>query len=84
MSDRITANSPARDFDERAAFYGAFGFAVAFRDEGGMILRRGDCSITSPADEAHGLTIFALVDVNGSLLRCMSAFDASAQAHRPV
>ncbi len=116
MGDRITANLPARSFDETAAFYSALGFGVAFRDEGWMILRRGDLEVeffphpeldpavswfsacvrvgdvdrlftewngaglpasgiprvTAPADEAHGLRMFALVDPNGSLLRCMS------------
>lgn len=116
MGDRITANLPARSFDETALFYGTLGFEVAFRDQGWMILRRGDLEIeffphpeldpaaswfsacvrvadvdrlfaewsgaglptrgiprmTEPADEAHGLRIFALVDPNGSLLRCIS------------
>lgn len=114
--DRITANLPARDLNETAAFYGALGFSVAFRDEGWMILRRGNLEIeffphsdldpatswfsacirvadvdrlfmawskvglpnsgvprlTAPIDEAPGLRIFALVDPNGSLLRCIS------------
>lgn len=116
MGDRITANLPARSFDETAAFYGALDSEVAFRDEGWMILHRGDLEVeffphpdldpttswfsacvrvgdvdqlfaewssaglplggiprlTEPADGAHGLRMFALVDPNGSLLRCMS------------
>jgi hypothetical protein len=116
MRERITANLPARSFDETAAFYGTLGFAVAFRDEGWMILRRGDLEIeffphpeldpstswfsacvrvvdadrlhaawrdarlpthgiprmTEPVDEPCGLRMFALVDPNGSLLRCIS------------
>lgn len=116
MRDRITANLPARSFDETAAFYSALGFAVAFRDERWMILRRGNLEveffphpeldpaaswfsacvrvgdadrlfaewseaglpvsgiprITVPTADGHGLRIFALVDLNGSLLRCMS------------
>ena len=116
MGDRITANLPARSFDQTAAFYAALGFAPVFRDEGWMILRRGELKIeffphpeldpstswfsacvrvddvdrlyakwskaglppsgiprmTEPVDEAHGLRMFAVVDPNGSLLRCIS------------
>jgi hypothetical protein len=42
MADRITANLPSRDFDSTAAFYGRLGFEVGFRDDGWMILGRGD------------------------------------------
>ncbi len=42
MADRITANLPARDLAETAAFYRRLGFAESFRDKGWMILRRGD------------------------------------------
>lgn len=116
VRERITANLPARSFDETATFYGALGFVVAFRDQNWMILCRGELEIeffphpeldpstswfsacvrvadadrlhaewssarlpasgiprlTGPADGAHGLKMFALVDPNGSLLRCMS------------
>ena len=41
MSDRVTANLPARDMDKTAAFYEALGFTAGFKDEGWMILRRG-------------------------------------------
>ena len=116
MQDRITANLPARSFDETAAFYGVLGFEVTFQDRGWMVLRKGELEVeffphpeldpkaswfsacvhvadanrlhaewskaglratgiprlTPPADEDHGFRIFALVDPNGSLLRCMS------------
>jgi catechol 2,3-dioxygenase-like lactoylglutathione lyase family enzyme len=119
MQDRITANLPARNFDETAAFYGALGFSTAYRDAGWMIVRRGtleieffqhaDCDpasswfsacvrindadalyrawqpaalptygiprMTPPATE-QGLRIFAVVDPNGSLLRCISSLDS--------
>ncbi|WP_225028821.1 bleomycin resistance protein [Xinfangfangia pollutisoli] len=42
MADRITANLPSRDFAATAAFYGKLGFVPAFRDDGWMILTRGD------------------------------------------
>ena len=41
MADRAIPNLPSRDFTATVAFYGAFGFSVAFRDEGWLILRRG-------------------------------------------
>ena len=45
MGDVITANLPARDFCETAAFYERLGFEVEFRDEGWMILSRGPLEI---------------------------------------
>ena len=41
MTDRITANLPARDFGATAEFYGRLGFAVGYRDDHWMILSRG-------------------------------------------
>jgi catechol 2,3-dioxygenase-like lactoylglutathione lyase family enzyme len=115
--ERVTANLPARSFDETVAFYETLGFGVGFRDKGWLILRRGELEIeffphpnldprtswfsacvrvsdvdrlnaawsraglpasgiprlTEPLDDPHGFRIFALVDPNGSLLRCLSA-----------
>ena len=45
MADRITANLPSRDFDATAAFYAQLGFAVDFRNDGWMILSRGDLEV---------------------------------------
>lgn len=45
MADRITANLPSRDFDATAAFYDRLGFGVGYRDEGWMILGRGDLQV---------------------------------------
>jgi catechol 2,3-dioxygenase-like lactoylglutathione lyase family enzyme len=119
MTDRITANLPAKDFEETARFYGALGFNVDFRDEGWMIMSRGTLELeffphpdikpyeswfsacvrvddvnalhaewskaslplqgiprlTPPQDEEWGHRMFALVDPNGSLLRCMSPIE---------
>jgi catechol 2,3-dioxygenase-like lactoylglutathione lyase family enzyme len=116
MVDRVTANLPARDFEETGRFYEALGFTVNFRDKGWMILSRGPLEIeffphsqlkpseswfsacirvdnvdalhsawsisglpeegiprmTRPKDEPWGFRAFALIDPNGSLLRCMS------------
>jgi catechol 2,3-dioxygenase-like lactoylglutathione lyase family enzyme len=116
MRDRVTANLPARDFDETAAFYRALGFEARFRGGVWMLVSRGGLEIeffphpgldpaqswfsacvrvadvdrlhadwsaaglpgagiprmTEPKDEASGFRVFALVDPNGSLLRCLS------------
>lgn len=116
MGDVITANLPARDFDETARFYERLGFEVEFRDETWMILSRGPLDLeffphpeldpreswfsacvrvadvdalhaawsaaqlpdhgiprlTAPKDEPWGFRMFALIDPNGSLLRCMA------------
>jgi len=45
MSDRITANLPARSFDDTERFYRALGFDTRFRDEGWMILGRGSLEL---------------------------------------
>ena len=45
MTDRAGPNLPSRDFDATIAFYGGFGFTQDYRDEGWLILRRGDISL---------------------------------------
>ncbi|MEN8896344.1 MAG: bleomycin resistance protein [Yoonia sp.] len=117
MADHITANLPSRDFDLTVEFYGALGFAVMYRDDGWMILQRGDMIVeffahpklkpakswfsacirtddldalytafsatklsdnpgaiprlTAPMSHTPDMRIFALVDPDGSLLRCI-------------
>jgi catechol 2,3-dioxygenase-like lactoylglutathione lyase family enzyme len=119
VSDRVTANLPARDLDATAEFYAGLGFVPSFKDQGWMILRRGPLEIeffpwpeidpwtsiasccirisevdalheafakvglpskgiprlTSPIDQPWGMREFALVDLNGNLLRCMRPSD---------
>lgn len=127
MTDRLTANLPARSFDETSRFFEKIGFAVQFRDEGWMIMSAGPLEIeffphpdldpktswfsacvrvadvdalhdrwsralagyeahfriTPPADQAFGLRMFALIDPNGSLLRCLGpSADAPLGNHR--
>lgn len=43
--DRAVPNLPARDFDATVDFYGGFGFDVAYRDGGWLILRRGGAEL---------------------------------------
>ncbi|MDF2047765.1 bleomycin resistance protein [Microbacterium sp. Kw_RZR3] len=45
MTDRAVPNLPSRDFDATIAFYGGFGFEQDYRDEGWLILRRGELSL---------------------------------------
>ena len=43
--DRATPNLPSRDFDMTERFYAPLGFVRSWRDEGWMILRRGDLQL---------------------------------------
>ena len=45
MADHATPNLPARDFDATARFYGALGFEPGWRDDGWMILKRGEVTL---------------------------------------
>lgn len=42
MVDRATPNLPARDLSTTSAFYSRLGFAESYRDDGWMVLTRGD------------------------------------------
>lgn len=62
--DRAVPNLPCRDLDATEAFYARFGFERAFRDDGWMILRRGDLQLEffphpelDPATSASRCTI---------------------------
>ncbi len=116
MTDRITANLPARDFDETATFYQRLGFALDYRDDAWMMMSRGPLEVEffpypdlapfqssfsacvrvadldrlyadiaalrlpqagiprlqgPPWTVVEDLRMFALIDPNGSLLRCL-------------
>ncbi len=45
MSDAATPNLPSRDFEKTSRFYAALGFTESWRDEGWMILKRGDLTL---------------------------------------
>lgn len=45
MTDHATANLPSRDLDKTLAFYAALGFEVGFKDDGWMILTRGNLQL---------------------------------------
>lgn len=113
--DHATPNLPSRDFQATSDFYRALGFEEGWRDEGWMILKRGELTLEffphpeldpsqswfscclrlddlasfyrscvsvglpetcwgyprlhPPAEEDSGLTIAALIDADGSLVR---------------
>jgi catechol 2,3-dioxygenase-like lactoylglutathione lyase family enzyme len=45
MVDRAVPNLPSRDLAATARFYGGFGFAELHRDDGWLVLRRGDLQL---------------------------------------
>ena len=45
MSDADTPNLLSRDFETTSSFYEALGFNEGWRDEGWMILKRGDLTL---------------------------------------
>lgn len=62
--DRALPNLPSSDFDATQRFYAGFGFRATFRDDGWMILQRGDVEIeffpypdVDPLTSSHRCTI---------------------------
>lgn len=45
MSDHATPNLPSRDLAATSHFYAALGFEEGWRDDGWMILKRGDVTL---------------------------------------
>lgn len=45
MTDHAVPNLPSRDFDDTIAFYGGFGFEVAYRDDDWLILCRRELQL---------------------------------------
>lgn len=45
MTDRAVPNLPSRDLDATLAFYRGFGFELAYKDDGWMILHRGELQL---------------------------------------
>lgn len=45
MTDHATPNLPSRDFETTSRFYARFGFDQGWRDDGWMILKRGDLTL---------------------------------------
>lgn len=45
MTDRATVNLPSRAFEATSRFYATLGFVEDWRDDGWMILKRGDLTL---------------------------------------
>ncbi len=45
MTDHATPNLPSRDFDATSQFYTKLGFEEGWRDDGWMIMERGDLTL---------------------------------------
>lgn len=86
MSDRAVPNLPSRDFDRTVEFYGAFGFAVSFRDEGWLILQRGGVVLEFfPALELDPFTSWFMVSIRvRDLHELYAAVRASGVPERPT
>lgn len=79
MADRVTPNLPSQDFSVTSAFYARLGFVEDFRDDGWMILARGDVVIEffphpelDPATSSFGCCL-RLDDVDAFHATCLAA-----------
>jgi catechol 2,3-dioxygenase-like lactoylglutathione lyase family enzyme len=45
MTDRATPNLPSRDFEATSRFYATLGFGEGWRDDGWMILSKGELTL---------------------------------------
>lgn len=79
MPDHATPNLPSRDFEATSRFFTTLGFAEGWRDEGWMILKRGDLTLEFfPHRELDPLTSWfscclRLDDLDGFYALCRSA-----------
>lgn len=76
MTDRAVPNLPSRDFDATIAFYGRLGFTQQYRDEGWLILRRGDLTLE--------LFPFADLDPARSSFMCSIRVDDADELYRCI
>ena len=79
MPDTATPNLPSRDFAATSAFYDRLGFSEAYRDEGWMILNRGEVMLEffpfpglDPAESSFGCCL-RLDDVDDFYRVCLDA-----------
>lgn len=79
MADRATPNLPSRDLAATAAFYDRLGFVLTFRDEGWMIITRGELTVEffpypdlNPATSSFGCCL-RLDDVDTFVDVCRAA-----------
>lgn len=79
MADRATPNLPSRDFSSTSAFYARLGFVEDYRDDGWMILCRGEVTLEffpfaglDPGASSFGCCL-RLDDVDGFVEGCRAA-----------
>jgi hypothetical protein len=79
MADRATPNLPSRDFTVTSQFYAALGFVEQFRDDGWMILARGDLMLEffpfpdlDPATSSFG-SCLRIDDLDAFYAVCLAA-----------
>ncbi len=79
MTDLATPNLPSRDFDATSRFYAVLGFVETWRDEGWMILRRGDLLLEffpfpdlDPSTSSFG-TCLRLDDLDAFYAQCLAS-----------
>jgi catechol 2,3-dioxygenase-like lactoylglutathione lyase family enzyme len=79
MADHATPNLPSRDFAATVTFYSALGFSTLFRDQGWLILTRGDLTLEffphaelDPATSSFG-SCLRLDDLDGFYAECVRA-----------
>lgn len=79
MADRATPNLPSRDFTTTSDFYWTLGFVEQYRDDGWMILARGDLVLEffpfpdlDPATSSFG-SCLRLDDVDAFYDICVAA-----------
>lgn len=57
VTDHATPNLPSRDFETTSRFYSQFGFEQGWRDDGWMIMKRGELTLEFfPHPEVDPLT----------------------------
>lgn len=87
--DHATPNLPSRDFNKTAAFFLAIGFAQGFRDDGWMILSRGDIKLEFfPHPNLNPITSWfscciRLDDLDGFYASCKAAGVPEAPSGQP-
>ena len=79
MVDHATPNLPSRDLDATAGFYGRLGFSCTYRDDGWMVLARGEVTLEfflhpglDPATSSFSCCL-RLDDVDGFVEECLAA-----------
>ena len=80
MSDAATPNLTSRDFEKTSRFYAALGLSESWRDEGWMILKRGDLTLES------SLILNSIPRPVGSVAVCgwMTLIPSTRRAKKPV